>query len=144
MDSSLSDQTIDSALGFALTRKGSKLAFSQPCSCFDGRSCQIYAQRPNRCRTFECGLLRRVNQDELDSSAALEVIARTRAQVDKIREQMKQLGNADQDLPLSRRYARLMAEPIDLAGAEELVELRAELMLGVEELMRSLHRDFLT
>src|SRR5271154_2938594 len=62
-------------LGFALESKGrGKLAFAQPCACFDGKFCTVYADRPKRCRTFECGLLKRVGADELGASAALRKI----------------------------------------------------------------------
>ena len=54
-------------LGLSLGMKGSKLAFAQPCTCFDGKFCKIYADRPKRCRTFECGLLKRVQAGGLES-----------------------------------------------------------------------------
>jgi hypothetical protein len=46
-------------------------------------------------------------------------------------------------LPLSRRYARLMAEPIDLAGDERIVELRSQLLLAVARLSKILGQYFL-
>ena len=40
-------------LGMTLEKKGQgKVAFAQPCACFDGKLCGIYADRPKRCRTF--------------------------------------------------------------------------------------------
>src|ERR1041385_4460265 len=53
-------------LGLTIGKKGQgKLAFSQPCACFDGKFCTIYEARPKRCRTFECGLLKKVATDEI-------------------------------------------------------------------------------
>src|ERR1700748_3549237 len=47
-------------------KKGrSKLAFAQPCACFDGKFCGIYADRPKRCRLFECGLLKKVQAEKM-------------------------------------------------------------------------------
>ena len=130
------------AAGLALKKKGRNTAFSQPCSCFDGALCRIYQARPGRCRAFECGLLKRVAAKRTSPAAALKMIARTRGQAERIREQMRQLGNHEEHLPLSQRFARIMAKPIDLGGAEELVEVRAELMLGVDALMKVLQREF--
>src|SRR5271170_8188020 len=67
-------------LGLSLTKKGRQLAFAQPCACFDGKLCTIYADRPKRCRTFECGLLKRIQAGALDADAALKTIAKTKLQ----------------------------------------------------------------
>jgi len=131
------------ALGLTLAKKKQKLAFAQPCSCFDGTFCRVYTQRPKQCRAFECGLLKRVAAKETESAAALKLIARARTKAQKIREQMRRLGNSEEHLPLSRRYAQIMAAPIDLSGDEELVEVRAKLMLEVDALMKIIHREFL-
>ena len=60
-------------LGLTLVKKGrTKVAFAQPCACFDGKLCGIYADRPGRCRRFECGILKRVDAGEMTSGAALK------------------------------------------------------------------------
>ena len=130
-------------LGLALGMKGSKLAFAQPCSCFDGKLCGIYADRPKRCRTFECGLLKRVQADELDADTALKTIAKTKRQVEKVRGLLRQLGQNDEKLAMTKLYAEAMSAPIDLSDHETDSERRGELMLAVDELMRQLQRDFL-
>jgi Fe-S-cluster containining protein len=130
-------------LGLSLIKKGSKLAFAQPCACFDGKLCGIYADRPKRCRTFECGLLKRVQNGELDADAALKTIARTKRQVEKVRVLLRQLGQKDEHLAMTKRYTRAMSVPVDLSDHESDTERRGELMLAVDELMRELQRDFL-
>jgi len=130
-------------LGLSLGMKGSKLAFAQPCTCFDGKLCGIYADRPKRCRTFECGLLKRVQADELDADTALTTIAKTKRQVEKVRGLLRQLGQSDEKLAMTKRYAEAMSAPIDLSDHETDSERRGELMLAVDELMRRLQRDFL-
>jgi Fe-S-cluster containining protein len=130
-------------LGLSLAKKGSKLAFVQPCACFDGKLCGIYADRPKRCRTFECGLLKRVQAGELDAGAALKTISQTKRQVEKVRAVLHQLGQKDEHLAMTKRYAQAMSAPIDLADHETDSERRGELMLAVDELMRRLQRDFL-
>jgi uncharacterized protein len=130
-------------LGLSLARKGSKLAFIQPCACFDGIFCGIYSDRPKRCRTFECGLLKRVQDGELGADAALKTIAQTKRQLEKVRVRLRQLGQNDERLAMTKRYAQAMSAPIDLSDHESHTERRGELMLAVDDLMQKLQRDFL-
>ena len=131
------------ALGLELFRKGRKQGFNQPCACFDGKWCRIYADRPDRCRTFECRLLQRVQSGKITSDAALKSIAEARRDVDRVRELVRQLGQNDERMPLNRRYSAIMAQPLDLASDDETAERRSELMLAVHKLTRILQREFL-
>jgi hypothetical protein len=131
-------------LGLSLEKKGeNKIAFAQPCACFDGKLCGIYAERPKRCRTFECGLLKRVEAGGLETATALKTISKTKRQVEKVRGLLRQLGQNDERLAMTKRYAQAMSAPVDLSAAENDSELRGELMLAVSELMQVLQRDFL-
>ena len=131
-------------LGLKLQKKGQgMLAFVQPCACFDGKLCGIYADRPKRCRTFECGLLKRVQDGGLEAEAALKTIRQTKRQVEKVRVLLRQLGQNDEELAMTKRYAKVMSAPTDLSDHESDMERRGELMLAVGELMQLLQRDFL-
>jgi Fe-S-cluster containining protein len=130
-------------LGLSLEKKGRKQAFAQPCACFDGELCRIYTRRPKRCRTFECGLLKRVQAGEMGVDAALKTIAEAQRLAEKVRGQLRRLGQSDEQLALNRRYAQVMREPIDLSGPEDAAEFRGELMLAVNDLMQMLRQDFL-
>jgi uncharacterized protein len=130
-------------LGLTLEKRRGKLAFAQSCACFDGKLCHIYADRPKRCRTFECGLLKRVQADELEAKAALKTIAQTKRQAEKVRVLLRQFGQNDERLAMTKRYAQAMSVPIDLSDHECVTERRGDLMLAVDELMRLLQRDFL-
>jgi uncharacterized protein len=131
-------------LGLSLVKKGrNKIAFAQSCACFDGKLCKIYADRPKRCRTFECGLLKRAQDGELDADAALKIISKTKKQAEKVRVLLRQLGQNDERLAMTKRYAQAMNAPIDLSDHETNSERRGELMLAVDDLMRQLQRDFL-
>jgi Fe-S-cluster containining protein len=130
-------------LGLPVKRKGAKRVFAQPCRCFDGKLCGIYENRPRRCRTFECGLLKRVQSGEMPAPAALKRIARARKLVEKVRQLLHRLGDNDEQMALSRRYSRMMARPIDLSASEEICEARGRLMLSVNDLMRVLQGEFL-
>jgi Fe-S-cluster containining protein len=130
-------------LGLALAKKGrGKLAFAQPCACFDGRLCRIYGDRPKRCRLFECGLLKRVKTNELSAGAALEKISEAKRHAEKIRKLLRSLGARAEPMALTHRYAEAMSRPIDLSDNAE-AERRGELMLAVNDLMTRLQRDFL-
>ncbi|MGO8764096.1 MAG: YkgJ family cysteine cluster protein [Limisphaerales bacterium] len=130
-------------LGLSLHKKGKiKIAFAQPCACFDGALCKIYDDRPKRCRLFECGLLKKVNAGEMAAGVALKKIAAAKVLAGKVRELLHSLGQRDEQLALTKRYAQLMSGPIDLANETE-AEGRGELMLAVNDLMQTLQRDFL-
>jgi Fe-S-cluster containining protein len=128
--------------GMSLKKKGMKRVFVQPCHCFDGTLCRIYDDRPQRCRAFECGLLKRVQAGEMEVKPALKKIAETQRLAEKVRKLLRSLGQQDEQLALTKRYAQVMSRPIDLSQ-EEGAEMRGELMLAVNDLMQTLQRDFL-
>jgi len=131
------------SLGVALKRRGSVVRFTQPCSCLTGERCGIYAERPARCRTFECRLLKRAQTGEITERVALASIRKARAAAEKVRRILRELGDTNETVPLSRRYQRIMRQPIDLSADERLIDLRGELMLAVSELVAVLEREFL-
>jgi hypothetical protein len=130
-------------LGLPLKKKGLHLVFPQPCACFDGQFCRIYDVRPGHCRAFECGLLKRVQAGDMNVDAALRTIAGAQAQAEQVRQWLRRLGDRDETLALIRRYARVMGQPIDLSGRPEAGEERGKLMLAMNDLMRTLQREFL-
>ncbi len=132
------------ALGMFLEKRGRKLRFQQPCSCFDGKLCRIYAERPSRCAAFECGLLLRVREEVVTTAAALQTIRATLRQADRVRELLQRLGQKDEDWPLTHRFNEVMARPLDLSEGEEEADLRGELMSEMDRLMEMLQHDFRT
>ena len=56
---------------------------------------------------------------------------------------LRQLGQNDERLAMTKRYAAAMSAPIDLSNWRTDSERRGELMLAVDELMRQLQREFL-
>jgi len=130
-------------LGLILEKKGrGKLAFVQPCACFDGKLCGIYRDRPKRCGLFECGLLKRVDAGEMTATAALKKIGAAKARATKVRGLLQAMGQQDERQALTHRYGEAMSAPIDLAD-EAGAERHGELMLAVNDLMTLLQRDFL-
>ncbi len=130
-------------LGMWLVKKGRRQAFAQPCGCFDGKLCRIYTDHPKRCRTFECGLLKRVQAGELGADAALKTIAQAKQQVEIVCELLRRMGSDDERLALSQRYAQAMSEPVDLSGGKASIGLPGKLMAIYRDLMQTLQRDFL-
>lgn len=129
--------------GVALFRKGRKTAFAQPCACLVNGLCRIYADRPTRCATFDCGLLKRVQSAKLTAPAALKRIADTKRRAAEVLKLIRLLGNTDEEIPLNQRYSAVIAEPIDMSADEADIERRGELMMAVSRLVESLERDFL-
>ncbi len=132
------------ALGVGLFSKGRKKVFNQPCACLVGGLCTIYQDRPKRCRSFDCRALKRVQQGEITVPAALKAIAEAKRHSSEVLRLVRALGDVSETQPLNRRYAAIMAQPMDLAGDEAQLELRGELMLAVGRLVEVLERDFLT
>lgn len=133
-----------SKLGVELFRKGRKTAFAQPCACLVNGLCRIYTDRPTRCATFDCGLLKRVQREELSAAAALKKIAEAKRRSAEVLKLVRQLGNTDESLPLNQRYSAVIAQPIDMSADENEIERRGELMMAVSKLTDTLGRDFLT
>ena len=75
--------------------------------------------------------------------AALKSITEARRQAEAVRKLVRELGHVDERVPLNRRYAAAVAEPIDLAAGDQRVEQRSELMLGVYRLTQIQKRNFL-
>jgi Fe-S-cluster containining protein len=130
-------------LGLSLEKKGRRRIFGQPCAGFDGKLCRIYAERPVRCQTFECGLLKRVQAGELGADAAVETITQAKRQVKKVCELLRQTGSDDKRLALSQRYERAMSKPVDLSGGKASAGLPGKLMTTHRDLMQMLQGDFL-
>jgi hypothetical protein len=117
----------------------------QPCAalCADHR-CRIYAERPARCREFQCGVLQRLLAGQLEPAAAQQLIRRTREQAQRVRDLLRELGDTAEHLPLSVRFRR-MRRRIEAGGAAtEAVELFGELTLAAHQLNVLTHQHFYT
>jgi Fe-S-cluster containining protein len=127
-------------LGVALTASANP-RFRQPCACLQGGTCRVYDARPKRCRTFECRLLQKALAGEISTTTALRTIAATKQRVQMVQDLLQKLNDVDESLPLSRRWQRMMRQPIDLAKAGEN-QRRGRLMAAVARLVVALDRHF--
>ncbi len=56
------------------TRPDGTVAMEQPCAALEGTRCGIYAQRPKRCRAFNCLLATALQEGETTLNEALEIV----------------------------------------------------------------------
>lgn len=115
----------------------------QPCPCFDGQLCSVYALRPERCRTFSCGLLQRLIQGRLSPDQARAIVQRARAALAKVEQALAALGQATANRPLQHRVTHALARPLDLSRPG-VIPARQRLMRAMEQLHRILAVEFLT
>ena len=105
--------------------------FAQPCAALcSGNQCRIYAERPKRCRDFDCGVLKEVIQGELEVDDALRLIRRALRHANRIKSLLRQLGDSAEHLPLARRFSqtrrRIESEPHSEEAADSFAELTLE------------------
>jgi hypothetical protein len=101
------DRLIDLGLPVKTTRRSNKIArkLPQPCSALcDNLRCRVYAQRPIRCREFECALLQKVVAGDVPAETALRRIHRAKARIRSIERSLMKLGDQRADLPLKKRF----------------------------------------
>ncbi len=137
------DATRLARLGLTLRRAATSPRFAQPCACLEAKLCRIYEERPGRCRAFECRLLQRVKAGEIDEKKALNSIRRAQRSAEWVKEILRQLGDNDDHIPLTKRYQRMMQQAIDLSANKKHIGLRGELMTAVGRLVSELERNFL-
>ncbi len=107
---------------------------AQPCAAFDGCHCRVYADRPQYCRQFECLLLKSVKAGQTEPAAALRIIRTARNRADKVRRLLRALGDADEQLPLSKRFRRTSKRLGEQDLEEGAAGTYAQLTLAVHDL----------
>src|SRR5262245_31137270 len=137
------NQAILRSVGAPVRRLQTKTSVPQPCAALcQGNCCRIYADRPQRCREFECALLQRVLAGALAASHARQTIRMAQRCADKVRRLLRELGDIDEQLPLSRRFnrtrRRLESSQLKVGQADVF----AELTLAVHELNLLLSGSF--
>lgn len=127
-----------SALGLKLRRKKGIEFFLQPCSAHREEngacSCTIYAQRPARCRLFNCRQILAVEAGCGSEADALEKIRNARVQVARVNGLIARLGKSNP----ARSLAHRVTNALTLAEGVERTELHDELdaaMRGLEDFL---------
>jgi len=130
------------ALGLKLKRKQGHHYILQPCPAFKESGCSIYTSRPTRCRLFECRQLQRVEAGEITETMALEKIREVRRRVAELDELLERAGGTNRKRPLSKRFEKSLAEPIEALTEPAALVLRKRLTLAKQELDLILNQEF--
>ncbi len=120
-----------------------KVKFPQPCAalCADNK-CRLYAERPTRCRQFECLLFQEVARGEVELSAALRTVRTAHRRAATVVELLRQLGDKNEALALSLRFQRTQRRIERALPDEETAALYADLTLAVHDLNLLLREKF--
>ena len=128
------------ALGLKLKRSNSR--FSQPCPAYCDGLCSIYAQRPERCRRFECRQLQQVARGEITETMALETIREVQRRAAELDRLARRADGGPRKGPLAKRCETALAEPFDATTHPELIAQREVLARELAELDAMLDLDF--
>jgi hypothetical protein len=128
------------ALGLKVKRKYGHEQSLQPCAAHQNCSCSIYADRPQRCREFECRQLVGLARAELSETQALENILHARTLVDRVEALLliakdERLGKA-----LATRCETVFTPPLD--DSPGAAENRVALGGAIKELEAFLSSHF--
>ena len=123
---------------------GNRSRVTQPCPAFnaDTCACAIYAERPARCRKFECRQLLGVRAGTTTTEKALHQIRAARELAARVEHQLDELGFNNARLPLSRRFQRCQRAAERGELPESQLDRLAELQLAVHRLTGLLAKEF--
>ena len=123
---------------------GGRLRVAQPCPAFNAATCAcaIYAERPARCRKFECHQLLGVRIGTTTTEKALRQIRAARALAAEVEKLLVELGFNNTRLPLSRRFQRCQRAAENGKLPETQLDRLADLQLAVHRLTGLLAREF--
>ena len=128
-------------LGLTPLAKGRSSCLPQPCPALEGRLCTVYADRPRRCRQFECAVLDSVIQGTRTPEEATRLIVSMRHDAGALRALLRKLGDRDAHRPLAHRCTTMLSRPIDLASDD--ADLRGELLVAHGRFQERAAREFL-
>jgi hypothetical protein len=125
-----------------LLKRTNSAKFPQPCTMHDGCRCAIYLERPEYCRKFECVLLKQAETGKVSEAEALRTIKRTKKLSERVRELLRQLGDDNESVALSKRF-QAMRKRIETGPAiQDEVEIFALLTVAVLDLNVALSEHF--
>ena len=117
---------------------------AQPCPAFNAGTCAcaIYAERPARCRKFECRQLLGVRQGTTTMDKALRRIRAARGLAAEVEKLLAELGFNNPRLPLSRRFQRCQRAAENGQLPQSQLDRLADLQLAVHRLTGLLAGEF--
>jgi len=129
-------------LGLKLKKKKGQNCIEQPCPMLKQQQCSIYAGRPERCRLFECQLLKRLAKGGVTEAEAGVTILEARRQVTAILDLIEKSGHHNKRQPLTIRYERVIAQPVSDDWDPSEAKMREELKTRMRELQVLLADEF--
>jgi Fe-S-cluster containining protein len=123
-------------------KKGHRSKLPQPCAAFDGCRCRIYSDRPTYCRQFECLLFKNVQSGRLGREAASRIVRTAKERGEKVRALLRELGDADEQSPLSLRFQRAAKRFEKAPLTDDKADIYADLTLAVHDLNMLLSEAF--
>ena len=129
-------------LGLKLKKKKGQNCIEQPCPMLKQQQCSIYVGRPERCRLFECELLKRLANESITEANAAITISEARRQVTEILDLIEKCGHHNKRQPLTIRYDRVMAQPVSEDWDPSEVKKREELKVRMRVLQSLLAEAF--
>jgi hypothetical protein len=123
---------------------GNRSRVPQPCPAFAAATCAcaIYAERPVRCRKFECRQLLGVRQGTTTPEKALRQIRAARRLAAEVERRLAELGFNDVRLPFSRRFQRCQRAAENGKLANTQLGGLADLQLAMHRLTALLAKEF--
>src|SRR5882724_3401499 len=117
---------------------------AQPCPAFNFADCKcaIYAERPSRCRKFECKQLLAVRTGKKTSEAALKKIREARKLANEVENLLEQLGFNEKRLPFSKRFQKCQRAAERGKISPDDLDSLADLQLAVHRLNALLAQEF--
>ena len=130
------------SLGLKLKKKRKQVFILQPCPAHKKACCSIYAQRPQRCRLFECRQLLLVRSGEITENDAMGKISAAKTRIAWVDELLCLAGSTNRRRSLKRRHQKVLDEPPNESDGIGTAALCERLAGAMRELEEALERDF--
>jgi len=117
---------------------------AQPCPAFNAADCKcaLYAERPARCRKFECKQLLAVRAGNKTVEVALRRIHEARRLAAEVEKLLMELGFNDPRLPFSKRFQRCQRSAECGGIPSDRLDGLADLQLAVHQLNNLFAQEF--
>ena len=117
---------------------------AQPCPAFNFENCQcaLYADRPARCRKFECKQFLAVHVGKISADGALKKIRAAKKLAATVEQHLTALDFNDVHLPFSKRFQKCQRAAERGGFSPDELERLADLQLAVHKLNFVLAQDF--
>lgn len=128
------------ALGLRAKLRGNALRIPQPCQAHQSMQCSIYADRPARCRAFDCKQLKAAAAGEISPDEALEKIEVAVMMAERVRALFRQAGDDREHRAFATRVASIFTPPLEPGPDAEAA--RDALRVAMDDLEEHLTRYF--